>query len=164
MSGVNKFIHVLRNFEEILCSLFLVTMIGLVLLNVFLRYLFSYSISWAEEVATICFVWCVFVGASATYKHKLDVGIDVLVTKAPAAVERAIRLFVALLLLILNGYLFYMAVVFTRIAWIKPTAVLGISSAVFNAALVVAFGLITWHSLRFLIAELRNPNVRGEAI
>ena len=132
-------------------------MIVLVLLNVFLRYLFNFSISWAEEVATICFVWCVFVGASATYKHKMDLGIDILVTKLPAQLEAAMRVLVRVVLLLLNGYIFYMAVVFTTIAWGKPTAVLGVSSAVFNLALVVGFGLISWHSIRFLIQEIKSP-------
>ena len=77
-----------KHFEEILCSVFLVTMIGLVIVNVFLRYLFNYSIFWAEEVATICFVWLVFIGASATYKHKMDIGIDILITKTPEQVEK----------------------------------------------------------------------------
>lgn len=141
-------------FEEILCSLFLVTMISLVIVNVFLRYLFSYSIYWAEEVATICFVWCVFVGASATYKHKMDMGIDVLITKAPANIEHAIRFAVHLILLALNGYIFYMAIVFTNIALSKPTAVLGISSAAINSALIVGFGLITLHTLRFIYRDV----------
>ena len=141
-------------FEEIFCSVFLITMVSLVIANVFLRYLFNYSISWTEEVATICFVWLVFVGASATYKHKLDMGIDVLITKTPQKVEQAIRFAVRLILLALNGYIFYMAIVFTKIAWVKPTAVLGISSAVFNSALIVGFGLITFHTVRFLYQDI----------
>lgn len=144
----------LTNFEEIVCGTFLVTMIVLVIVNVFLRYLFSYSIFWAEEVATICFVWCVFVGASATYKHKMDMGIDVLIRKAPIKVEQAIRFIVHLILLALNAYIFYMAIVFTLIAWEKPTAVLGISSAAFNSALIVGFGLITFHTVRFIYADI----------
>ncbi len=143
-----------RNFEEILCAAFLVTMITLVIVNVFLRYLFSYSIFWAEEVATICFVWCVFVGASATYKRKMDMGVDVLINKTPPKVEKLIRFLVSLVLLALNGYIFYMAIVFTKIAWVKPTAVLGISSAVINSALIVGFGLITLHTLRFLYRDI----------
>jgi TRAP-type C4-dicarboxylate transport system permease small subunit len=143
-----------KNFEEILCSVFLVTMIVLVIANVFLRYLFSYSIFWAEEVATICFVWCVFVGASATYKHKMDMGIDVLITKMPAKIEKSIRFAVSLVLLTINGYIFYMAIVFTNIAWVKPTAVLGISSAAVNSALIVGFGLITFHTIRFLVRDI----------
>ena len=152
-SSVKTFFN---NFEEILCSVFLVTMIVLVIGNVFLRYLFNYSIFWAEEVATICFVWCVFVGASATYKHKMDMGIDVLITKAPPKIEKSIRFGVDLVLLALNGYIFYMAIVFTNIAWVKPTAVLGISSAAVNSALIVGFGLITLHTIRFLYRDIVN--------
>lgn len=145
-----------KNFEEIICAVFLVTMIALVILNVFLRYLFSYSIFWSEEVATICFVWCVFIGASATYKHKMDIGIDFLVTKTPAKVEKFIRFAVLIILLAINGYIFYMAIVFTQIAWPKPTAVLGVSSAVVNSALIVGFGLITFHTIRFIHRDLSS--------
>ena len=141
--------------EEILCGSFLLAMITLVISNVILRYLFGTSISWSEEVATICFVWCVFLGASATYKHKMDMGIDVLVSKAPPTLEKTIRLATRFFLLALNGYLFYIAIVFTLIAWEKPTAVLGVSSAVFNSALIVSFGLISWHSFKFLVADLK---------
>ena len=102
------------------------------------------------------FVWLVFVGASATYKHKMDMGIDVLITKTPQKVEQSIRFAVRLLLLALNGYIFYMAIVFTKIAWVKPTAVLGVSSAVFNSALIVGFGLITFHTIRFLWQDVAN--------
>ena len=149
----------LRHFEEILCSVFLVTMISLVTLNVFLRYLFGISISWSEEVATACFVWLVFVGASATFKHQMDIGIDVLVNQLPPRLKRLTRLTVNVLLVVLSGYLFYLALQFTIIAWPKPTAVLGVSSAVFNSALVVGFGLITLHSLRFLINRLTDTEL-----
>jgi TRAP-type C4-dicarboxylate transport system permease small subunit len=133
-------------------------MISLVILNVFLRYVIGYSISWSEEVATICFVWAVFIGASATYKHKMDMGIDFFLSKAPKAVENAMRILARLILLALNGYIFYMAIVFTNIAWVKPTAVLGISSAVFNLALVVGFGLTTMYTVKFLYQDIVKPS------
>ena len=91
----------IKNFEEIVCGTFLVTMVVLVILNVFLRYLFSYSIFWAEEVATICFVWTVFMGACAVYKNRMDIGIDVLITKTPPDVQAAVRSIVNYLLLII---------------------------------------------------------------
>jgi TRAP-type C4-dicarboxylate transport system permease small subunit len=128
----------------------------LVILNVILRYFFSHSIFWAEEVATICFVWTVFVGASAVYKNRMDVGIDILVTKAPLDVQIFIRGLVRFLLLVINGYIFYMSVVFTKISMIKSTAVLGISSAVVNGALIVGFGLILIHTIRFMIKDVRQ--------
>ena len=72
------------------------------------------------------------------------------------------RLLVSILLLLINGYIFYMSVVFTVIAWSKPTAVLGVSSAIFNSALIVGFGLITFHTLRFIREDFKAISDRGE--
>jgi len=146
----------LNNLEEILCGCFLVAMVSLVIVNVLLRFVLNYSITWAEEVSTICFVWSVFIGASAVYKHKMNIGIDVLILAASPGVQRYIRLVASALLLLINGYILYMSIVFTSIAWEKPTAVLGVSSAVFNTALIVGFGMITFHTLRFVREDLSN--------
>lgn len=154
ISMSNRLSILLKNFEEIVAGIFLVTMVCLVILNVFLRYIFSYSIFWAEEVSTICFVWAVFIGASAVYKNRMDIGIDVLITKTPPDIQRMVRALVDVLLLIINGYIFYMSIVFTKISYIKPTAVLGVSSAVVNSALIVAFGLISFHTIRFIARDL----------
>ncbi len=151
-----KLKSLINNIEELLCAGFLLTMITIVIFNVFSRYLSNYSLYWAEEVATICFVWAVFMGASATYKHKMDIGIDMLVKKTSQQTQDKIRLCVNLLLLLLNGYLFYISIVFTTIAFDKPTAVLGVSSAVVNSALIVSFALITWHTLRFLVTDFNK--------
>lgn len=153
---ISKAKFIIKNFEEIVAGFFLISMISIVIINVVLRFLFNYSIPWAEEVSTICFVWAVFVGASATYKHKMDIGIDMLVLKTPIAVQNIIKNVVTFILLILNGYIFYMSIVFTTIAIAKPTAVLGVSSAVVNSALIVGFGLITLHTIRFIAQDLKN--------
>ena len=150
------FKYYLNNLEEILCGFFLVSMVALVIVNVLLRFVFNYSITWAEEVSTICFVWAVFVGASAVYKHKMDIGIDVLILKIPFPTQHYIRLLVSLLLLLINGYIFYMSIVFTSIAWYKPTAVLGVSSAVFNCALIVGFVMITFHTFGYIRHDINK--------
>ena len=147
--------YYLKNLEEILCGFFLVSMVSLVIVNVLLRFLFNYSITWAEEVSTICFVWSVFIGASAVYKHKMDIGIDVLILQLPLHGQHYVRLLVSILLLLINGYIFYMSIVFTSIAWAKPTAVLGVSSAVVNSALIVGFGMITAHTFKFIRDDIR---------
>ena len=144
------------SFEEYVCSALIVTMVSLVIVNVFLRYLFSYSIYWAEEVSTICFVWSVFLGSSAVYKHKMDIGIDVLIVKAPGKIQTVLQAAVKILLFLINSCIFYMSIIFTQASVAKPTAVLGVSSAVVNLSLVVSFGLISLHSLRFIWADLKS--------
>ena len=154
--------YYISNLEEIVCGFFLVSMVVIVIVNILLRFFFNYSITWAEEVSTICFVWAVFVGASAVYKHKMDIGIDVLVLKVPFPTQHYIRLLVSVLLLLINSYIFYMSIVFTSIAWSKPTAVLGVSSAIFNCALIVGFGMITFHTfgrIRDDINKIMAPKV-----
>lgn len=145
-----------ENFEEIICGVFLITMVSLVIANVILRYVFNYSIYWSEEVSTICFVWAVFVGASAVYKKKMDIGIDVLIRKLPIKAQAIADMGVRFLMLLINGYILYMSVVFTVISYKKPTAVLGISSAFVNSALIVGFGLITIHTIRFIIEDIKR--------
>ncbi len=145
-----------KNFEEIIAGTFLLIMVCLVIINVILRYVFNYAIYWAEEVSTICFVWATFVGASAVYKNKMDIGIDVLVTKTSPAIQKIVKTFVHFLMLLINGYILYMSIVFTKISSIKPTAVLGVSSAVVNSALIFGFGLITLHTLRFIAQDLKS--------
>ena len=85
----------------------------------------------------------------------MDIGIDVLILRLPLQGQHYIRLLVSVLLLLINGYIFYMSIVFTSIAWVKPTAVLGVSSAVINSALIVGFGMITAHTLRFIKDDIR---------
>ncbi len=143
-----------RNLEEFICGFFLIIMISVVIVNVILRP-FGLGIYWAEEVATISFVWAVFIGASATYKNKMDVGIDILITKTPPQVQKIIRLVIDSLLLILNGYILYMAINFTLEALQKPTPVLSISSAYVNSALILGFGLMSFHAIKFIIGDIK---------
>jgi TRAP-type C4-dicarboxylate transport system permease small subunit len=144
----------LKNFEEILCGAFILSMVVLVITNVLLRSVFSYSIFWAEEVSTICFVWSVFLGGAACYKNKMDIGIDLLITKTPPMVQKIVKIGVDLSLLVINGFVFYLAMQFAVISSIKPTPVLGVSSLVFSSALVFGFGLTTWHTLRFILSDI----------
>lgn len=144
----------IKNFEEIISGMFICATVIIVIMNVFLRYFFNTGIYWSEEVATICFVWAVFIGASATFKHKMNMGIDFLINRSPKLIQAFIRTFVDILLIIVTGYITYLAFVFTKLAALKPTAVLGISSAYVNSSLIVGFGLMTIYACIFFVQNL----------
>jgi len=146
--------RLIKNLDEVLCGFFLLVMVCVVILNILLRFIFNYSLFWAEEVATICFIWLTFLGSSAVYKHKMDIGIDTLVRISPDFIKKIINLFVKASLVLINGYIFYMSIVFSSLAINKPTPVLGISSLVMNGSLVVGFGLMSIYSIKFLIEDL----------
>ena len=67
------------NFEEIVAGFFLIITVSSVVLNVFCRSIGLGTISTSEEIATISFVWSVYIGAVACYKRKMHIGVDMLV-------------------------------------------------------------------------------------
>ncbi len=149
-------------FEEIFAGTFLIITTVLVIINVFLRYFMNTGLYWSEEVATGCFVWAVFLGASAGYKRKMHVGIN-MITNALKPTLRAIVIFlVDIILLFINGYIFIIALEYLKISSRKPTPVLGISSAFISSAILVSFFLMSLYTIGFLITDGKKILKKGD--
>ena len=154
---------VLSNFELILASTCIIITTSLVMLNVIMRYFFKTGIYWSEEVATACFVWSVFIGSAAGYKHKAHVGVDMLVNLCPPTLKKIIIIVVDLILLLINGYITYIAVIYLSLSYKKPTPVLGISTAYISSSILVSFALMTIYAVYFLIQDIRKNTEGGAA-
>lgn len=147
---------ILCNLEEIIASIFLIITTGLVVVNVFMRYVMDSGLYWSEEVATICFVWSVFLGAAAAYKRGKHIGVDILINKLPKGIRNVVVILVDILLIVLNGYITYLAIVYVSMSYVKPTPVLGISSMYVSLALVIAFALMTVYSIVFIVRDYKK--------
>lgn len=150
---------ILTHFEEIISGGFILVTTALVIMNVFLRYVMNTGLYWSEEVATGAFVWSVFIGAVAAYKHGKHIGVDLLVILLPGKIQKLVTVLVDLVLIGLNGYITYLAVIFVRFSHIKPTPVLGVSSAYISSSLVVSFALMTMYSVYFLFRDIRKQEL-----
>ena len=153
----------LNNFELVFASLCVTTTTLLVLMNVFLRYFMNTGIYWSEEVATMCFVWCIFVGSASAYKNGAHLGVDLLVKKLPKVPRAIVKIIVDILLIAINGYILYLSIKFVSTSYQKPTAVLAISSAWVSSSLIVGFGLTTIYAIRDLIRDIVKT-VKGEEL
>ena len=71
------------------------------------RYVFNRPIGWSEEIAVYLMVWAVFLGAAYTLKEDAHIGVDILISKAPVQVRRALLLFHYLAGLLLMSILLY---------------------------------------------------------
>ena len=150
MEKVKKFFNY---FEEICAGTFLIATTVLVIINVFTRYFLKTAIYWSEEVATGCFVWSVFLGAAAAYKRKVHVSVDMIVNLAKGKARVCIALVMDLLLVLVNGYIAYMAMRYVKVSRVKPTPVLGISSVCISASILIAFTLMTIYSVKFFVHD-----------
>lgn len=152
-SAIKKYLY---NAELILASGFIIVTTALVMINVVLRYFFKTGLYWSEEVATACFVWSVFIGSAAGYKAKAHVGVDMIVNYAPPKFKKLITLVVDAILVFINGYITYIAIIYLSLSYRKPTPVLGISTAYISSSILVSFALMTIYAIYFFIQDVKG--------
>lgn len=154
----------LLNFGEIISGTFLIAATIIVIINIFLRYVMKTGIYWSEEVVTGLFVWAVFIGSAAGFKRHKHIGVDFLVNKLPDGIRKIVNIIVDIFLILINGYLFYLSIIYVKSSYLKPTPVLGISSVWISSSLVVSLFLMTIYSIVFLIKTIQDKDkvVGGE--
>lgn len=149
--GFSFFLH---NFEDIIAAIFITITTILVVVNIIMRYILNSGLVWSEEVATGCFVWSVFIGAAAVFKHRGHVGVDVVVKFMPPVLRKAVQLITDIILVVLNGYMSYLAILYIKTSYTKMTPVLGVSSAYISSSVLIAFILMTIYSVGFVWGDL----------
>ncbi len=145
---------ILKNFEEIIAAICISFTTILVVINVIMRYILNSGIVWTEEVATGSFVWSVFIGAIAVYKNRGHVGVDMVVKLFPKSAQKVIAVATDVLLLILNGFMGYLAVLYVMMSRTKMTPVLGVSSVYISASILICFIGMTLYSAYFVYQDL----------
>jgi TRAP-type C4-dicarboxylate transport system permease small subunit len=83
VATLNKLDKALTWFED--WTLYLAVFVGLVSLvvNVFLRYGFNYTLAWSEELVREIIIYTTFIGCSAAIKNRSMITIDALVQLVP---------------------------------------------------------------------------------
>ncbi|MGF1694391.1 TRAP transporter small permease [Vibrio kyushuensis] len=143
----------LRNIEEILASIAISITILVVIVNVILRYGFGFVVPWSEELSVICFIWSVYLGISSCYKHKLHMGVDVIVAMLPSKVKIPFKLCVSFFLLALNILMVVLSYQYLMLSN-KVTPVMGMSYFSINGVLVLCFSLMAIHTVRFIVEDI----------
>ncbi len=86
----------------------LVGMVGvmtvIIILQVFMRYLFLYSLSWSEEVARYLMIWVSFLGASLALKYGFHIGVEFVINRIPEKMKGWVNLVAKLGMLLFLVY------------------------------------------------------------
>jgi len=86
----------------------------IIIFQVFLRYLFLFSLSWSEEVARYLMIWASFLGASLAVKYGLHIGVEYLVNRFPPGPKRAVAFLAKASILL---FLVFFTVGGLQVAW-----------------------------------------------
>lgn len=123
-------------------------MITIVGAQVFMRYVVNRSLDWTDELATLCFVWTVFLALPLALRNGGHIVMEMLLTRVPAIVRDRLYRAMALLSIVLMVIVAREALVLTLDNWDETIPTLGISGGLYY--LGVAIGAA--HSALHLVA------------
>jgi len=144
-------------FWDILLAILLGSLVVIMFIQVFFRYVLNNSLSWSEELAKYLFVWMTFLGAALCLRDKLHIGVDYFVSLLPVQIQQAVQRFNLVLITVFSG-----VVALTGFAWVvrirgTDTPALGWPlNIVFYGALPVGSVLMVFYGIRQLVSQFKR--------
>ena len=86
-AGNSMFSKLDRYFEEVLCVIFLSMVVGSVLIQVLLRFVFESAAAWAEETAVYGMIFAVYLGATMAVRDRAHIRITLVLTRLPRKMQ-----------------------------------------------------------------------------
>ncbi|MDR3302601.1 MAG: TRAP transporter small permease [Spirochaetaceae bacterium] len=135
---MKKFLDTLFRGVEILITAFLALMILLVFMNVVLRYIFGKGFVWSEEIARLCFIYLVYLGAIGAMRDNRHLLIETVLMRVPPLAQKiiyaAVQLCIIWLMYILTAGSFALSAQNLHDKWVATQ---------FPTFLVFAIGIVT---------------------
>lgn len=126
-------------------------MVGVVSAQVLLRYGFSGSIDWSDEVSRLAFVWSIFLAIPLGVRQGAHIGIDVVVARFPPAGQRLLRRIAAVLSALMMFAIAWAALRVAREQWDEFMSTLDWSVGWFIVPVGVGAFLSGLHLLRIAV-------------
>ena len=148
---MRTFFPVIDRLLDIGTSAVLAGMTVVVALNVFCRFVLSFSLSWGDEVAQILLVWMTFLGAALAMRTASHYAFDYLIRALPAGIGKYFARLSQLIVIATVVLLLYWGTEVTvRMSeWIMPAT--GISRAWVYGACPVGFLFMLVYAVRNFI-------------
>ena len=142
---------------ERVCIVLMAVLVADVFLGVWSRYVMQATFQWYDEVARLCFVWTVFLGAAVAVRRGTHFRLHLLIDRVGARPRRAVDVLVTLIVMAFGGVLVTGGLAIAPIARRQVTDALEISMLWFYGALPVGGALMILYSLPQLWRLVRRP-------
>ena len=149
MKKIKTFFSALdKNGERWLLLFFYSLLVFSVFIEVFRRFILSYSSIWGEEIARYSFIYLAWIATAAAIRDKSHICIDVLTLVFSDKYKNLTFVVSGLLTLLLSGYAFFWSLktVLVSIEFQSVTHGLRISQAFFSAAVPFGVALIIFRT------------------
>ena len=141
---------------ERVCVALMVVLVADVFLGVWSRYVMRATFQWYDEVARLCFVWMIFLGAAVAVHRGAHFRLHLLIDRFDVAARRRVDLLVTLIVIAFAVVLVAGGVAIAPLARRQVTDSLEISMLWFYGALPVGGALMILFALPQLWALARG--------
>ncbi len=145
---------------EWVCLALMVALCLDLMLGVFSRYVLFSTFTWYDEIARICFVWLVFLGAAVGVKRQAHFRLHLVVDALSPRARWVAGLFGRLVVMGFAAALVRQGWAFVELGRFQQTPVMGLPKSWVYLAMPVGGALIILYSLGPLWRDLRPPDGR----
>jgi TRAP-type C4-dicarboxylate transport system permease small subunit len=154
---LGKFNYAVASVAKNLAGGLLALMLGMILAQVFFRYVLNDSLAWTEELAKFAMVWVACLVAPWAYREHLNVSIQMFADALPAILRRITELMITLLVIVICGIFFLQSLEFWQTGLSINASSVPVKLAYFYSCAPFAFGSICLVGLEKLIEQLCLP-------
>lgn len=165
----NVFRLIERHAEEAICCFALAAMATCVFLQVIMRYVFHSALQWSEEVAAICMVWAVYMGAALCVRERFHIRIMAGILLFPRGIARLFVILADLLAMVYCAFMLIVSVDYLGVLARFPshTPSLGINEFYPQSILFIGHALILARLVQVYVLWWRDgardiPGMRAE--
>lgn len=141
---------------RVLCSIFLVSMSVLLILQVVLRYVFNAPLFWIEEVCGYFLVSLTFFGAAFAWGRREHITVDFAFEMLPARFAGHLRYFVDGSVMAFSIWAMFQSYEYVQFAWVKKSFTTGLPMGMGYIAAPISFAAIAIQCAVFIYMRLRE--------
>jgi TRAP-type C4-dicarboxylate transport system permease small subunit len=145
--------------KEILAMLLVLGSFAVLMGEVFCRYLWGFSIEWADEVSRLLLVWITFGGIALAIREHREIFVTTIRLRLSEAAKRKWFAFLNLLGLAFNLFLLTFGLQMVFFAWTIQTESLGLPYSFFYLSLPVGSAGAIYYFIRRIRRGERGPEV-----
>lgn len=164
-SVLRPFLYALNHVEEIIVIICMIGITILTFFSVLTRYVFNFSITGADELATYMFLWAALFGAAAGFRYDKHGSVPIFANLLPQGARRvadlAVLLVISAFFLFLAWYTWLFVLQSVRMGQTSPAT--GIPVWIVNAGILVALALCSVRCFVAIIRDLRGLRRYPEA-
>ena len=147
-----------ENAERYLLLIFYTMVVVVIGVEVFRRFVISFSSIWGEEIARFGFIYLTWIGASAAVKNRLHIRIDLIYSWSPERYHIWLYIFadLATMVFAIIAFICSLIPITTSINFNNVTDGLRINRTFFLMAVPLGFGMTMIRLVQNIIRDLRD--------